>query len=1022
MADFSGNVCFQAAEGRKGRDRELALSAPRALATMDSAPLPDDDKEMTMEPSSSSSEEEEDEEEPLLKYQRLGTSVQELLDTAGASCVSCSSKVLAVGTHEGKVHVFDTLGHIEVKCFEAHNATVNDIGFDEHCEYLASCSDDGTVVIVGLYSEERFKQEYRRPVKTVALDPQYRAKKSRQFVSGGLAGQLVLNTKGWLGNKDYALHSGEGTIHAARWTGSLIAWANDIGVRIYDCVSHQCIKYINRPKGSPRADLFRASLFWQSESLLIVGWADSVTILRISVQESPLGDAYDSGRLSSGPSGASSSSSNSLPVFRNVHVVASFQTDYYISGIAPFGPDLVALAYVIDQDDNMLKLAEVQEGSAYERRRSTVKGSLRPEVRVITWMNGELASDALTIHGYEHYKANDYLMCTYYSVPVARSDYLFASTSSEDSLKSANEQQDGKGSGGMESGEQWWNEGDEPMYYIVSPRDIVLARPRGPDDRIQWLLEVRSLAKKFQGTRAESNFFFLMSRGLTFFSLFQNKKFEEALFVLETSEGKNLKDSTMEQIGYNYLTHLFEVKDFAKAASLCPKLLFQKTALWERWVLEFAKVQQLALLCRYVPVREPRLRHAVYDMVLKIFLQSDHENFLFVVKQWPSDIYSMKEVTDSLLAYEARNTLSPTLREALAELYILQNRKDLALGIFLQLQRTEVFDFIAKNRLLRAVQDKIVLLVQLNSQQAIALLVDHSEEITPRMVVRQLTEAEAKAAKAKAQEKMNVLKWRLWLHQYLHQLFETSPNAGIEFHAMQIELYAEFAPKLLMNFLRASSSYPLERALEICEAKGLVEEMVYILGRMGSSRTALSLIIDKVRPSGAPAPLTPRPLFLIGTDREFSAQLGDIPKAIEFVRAQRDEELVEELITRSLASPRMVGTLLESIGSQQNVLHLLHRIPLGMPIPNLRDRLIKIIGEARTQVRSPLPSPSLQFPPLSLFLLTWLAPPSFPCQASLIQGCNDILVADRNVLAARLFHKTRRAIPRDRVEVRMGKH
>ena len=85
MADFSGNVCLQAAEGRKGRDRELALSAPRALATMDSAPLPDDDKEMTMEPSSSSSEEEEDEEEPLLKYQRLGTSVQELLDTAGAS-------------------------------------------------------------------------------------------------------------------------------------------------------------------------------------------------------------------------------------------------------------------------------------------------------------------------------------------------------------------------------------------------------------------------------------------------------------------------------------------------------------------------------------------------------------------------------------------------------------------------------------------------------------------------------------------------------------------------------------------------------------------------------------------------------------------------------------------------------------------------------------------------------------------------------------------------------------------------
>ncbi|QDZ18206.1 vacuolar protein sorting-associated protein 41 [Chloropicon primus] len=876
---------------------------------------------------SSTSETEEEDTEPLLKYQRLGTSVQELLDSDGASCVSVSSKVIAIGTHMGQIFCFDPLGHIEVKKFSSHTATVNEICTDEHCEYLGSCSDDGTVVIVGLYSDEKFKQEYRRPVKTVALDPKYRAKKSRQFVSGGLAGQLVLNTKGWLGNKDYALHSGEGTIHAARWTGSLIAWANDIGVRIYDCVSHQCIKYINRPKGSPRADLFRASLFWQSESLLIVGWADSVTILKISVQETPMGDAYSGGQQQDFYGGrgrsSSASSSNSLPVFRNVQVVASFQTDYYISGIAPFGQNLVALAYVIDQDDNMLKLAEVQDGATYQRRRSTVKGSLRPEVRVITWMNEELASDALTIHGYEHYKANDYLMASYYSVPLSKTDNLYASTSSEGSGGQGEQQQSPKG---VDS-EQWWVEGDEPMYYIVSPRDIVLARPRGPDDRIQWLLE--------------------------------NKKFEEALAVLETSEGKNLKDSTMEQIGYNYLTHLFEVKDFAKAASLCPKLLFQRTALWERWVLEFAKVQQLALLCRYIPVDNPRLRQAVYDMVMKIFLQSDHENFLYLVKSWPAAIYNMKEITDALLAYEARNSASSTLREALAELYILQDRKDLALGIFLQLQRPEVFDFIARHRLLAAVQDKIVLLVQLDSQQAIALLVDHSDQITPDMVVSQLKEEETKAGQKAERGKPNVLKWRMWLHQYLHQLFESSPNTGTQYHAMQIELYAEFAPKLLMNFLTTSNSYPLELAYKICESKGLFDCLVWILARMGNARQALHLIMEK---------------------------LGDVPQAIEFVRAQRDDELWEELISMSLASPRMVGTLLESIGSHLNPLRLIHRIPLGMPIPNLRDRLIKIITDSRTQ-------------------------------ASLIQGCNDILKADRVMLLEKLHNDARRAVPRHQQKV-----
>ena len=32
----------------------------------------------------------------------------------------------------------------------------------------------------------------------------------------------------------------------------------------------------------------------------------------------------------------------------------------------------------------------------------------RPEVRVVTWNNDELATDALPVHGYEHYKAKDY--------------------------------------------------------------------------------------------------------------------------------------------------------------------------------------------------------------------------------------------------------------------------------------------------------------------------------------------------------------------------------------------------------------------------------------------------------------------------------------------------------------------------------------------------------------------------------------------------------------------------------------
>lgn len=34
----------------------------------------------------------------------------------------------------------------------------------------------------------------------------------------------------------------------------------------------------------------------------------------------------------------------------------------------------------------------------------------RPEVRVVTWDNDELSTDALPVHGFEHYKATDYVL------------------------------------------------------------------------------------------------------------------------------------------------------------------------------------------------------------------------------------------------------------------------------------------------------------------------------------------------------------------------------------------------------------------------------------------------------------------------------------------------------------------------------------------------------------------------------------------------------------------------------------
>lgn len=86
-----------------------------------------------------------------------------------------------------------------MKEIAAHTATINDISFDGDGEYIGSCSDDGTVAINSLFTDEKLKFEYHRPMKAIALDPNY-ARNYRRFATGGLAGQvLVLTKKSWGG-------------------------------------------------------------------------------------------------------------------------------------------------------------------------------------------------------------------------------------------------------------------------------------------------------------------------------------------------------------------------------------------------------------------------------------------------------------------------------------------------------------------------------------------------------------------------------------------------------------------------------------------------------------------------------------------------------------------------------------------------------------------------------------------------------------------------------------------------------
>ncbi|KAH1220626.1 Vacuolar protein sorting-associated protein 41 [Glycine max] len=766
-------------------------------------------------------EDEEDEEEPRLKYQRMGGSIPSLLASDAASCIAVAERMIALGTHGGTVHILDFLGN-QVKEFSAHASVVNDLSFDTEGEYIGSCSDDGSVVINSLFTDEKLKFEYHRPMKAVALDPDYARKMSRRFVAGGLAGHLYLNSKKWLGYRDQVLHSGEGSIHAVKWRASLVAWVNDAGVKVYDTANDQRITFIEKPRGSPRPELLLPHLVWQ----LLAG--------------ENLSKLLQLGQI----------------------------TKKQPMGLAPFGDALVVLAYIPGEEDgdkDFSSTAPLRQGNAQ-----------RPEVRIVTWNNDELSTDALPVHGFEHYRAKDYSLA---HAPFSGSSYA----------------------GGQ------WAAGDEPLYYIVSLKDVVIAKPRDTEDHIAWLL--------------------------------QHGWHEKALAVVESGQGRS---ELLDEVGSRYLDHLIVERKYREAASLCPKLLRGSASAWERWVFHFAHLRQLPVLVPYMPTENPRLRDTAYEVALVALATnpSFHKDLLSTVKSWPSVIYSALPVISAIEPQLNTSSMTDSLKEALAELYVIDGQFEKAFLLYADLLKPEVFDFIDKHNLHDAIRGKVVQLMRLDCKRAVPLLIQNRDLISPPEVVNQLLNADDKSD------------CRYFLHLYLHSLFEVNPHAGKDFHDMQVELYADYDPKMLLPFLRSSQHYTLEKAYEICIKRDLLREQVFILGRMGNSKQALAVIINK---------------------------LGDIEEAVEFVTMQHDDELWEELIKQCLHKPEMVGILLEHTVGNLDPLYIVNKVPNGLEIPRLRDRLVKIITDYRTET-------------------------------SLRHGCNDIIKADCVNLLIKYYKEARHGI------------
>jgi hypothetical protein len=743
-----------------------------------------------------------------------------------------------------------------------HASRVSALAFDASSCVLVSGDDAGVIIIRNVRDDDDDDAPHERIAHGVAIVALARERSGTTRRSSALAwsdasGTLTLRMNGILGHKHAVIDRNSGVIDAIAFgSRNVLAWSCDVGVKLYDVGREVKIALVERPRGSPIGIGARSThVVWNERGdggkTLVIAWADCVKVVkieRVDVKPKTLKNdlsrsaSFAGSDFSDGAGSQSGDHSMSHAAYSNVacsytaKVVSVFQTEYYIAGVQPFGDALALLAWT--------------RGAA-------------PELHIVSKTNTSLYVDAIAMKD-----DVDILACSDYTLACAQP---LTAKGEYDRCRRAGT-------------EAWWTPGLEPRLVIASPKDLILARPHGAKETIDWLSK--------------------------------REDYVRLLDACELATQYGHVDGNVHDVGQRVLMKIFNDGEYAQTAALCAKLLRRDAAAWEFWIEKFMHARALAEIQPYIPTENPTLSANAYETTLHAFLADaeHHPRFLAAVKVWPARVYSPRFLIPLVKAklaalHDGADTSSVVLKEALAELYLNDGQRERALNLYLDIGRPSVLSFIARHDLVTFVsRKKLSLLAQLDTPAAMTLYVTSRDVLPPSAVVPELFAHGGFGA-------------RELTHTYLSALFDDDPSGFDEYHDMLFDLHLEFSPSSLMVFLKKSLSYDVSRcAGALAGVESLVFERVFLLCKLGSYEEAVRVLLVNAR------------------DLE-----GAIKLASEL---ENPRELWDVIIKVSTDSPEFMSTLLahaKNLAGDANAIALVDALACGVPIDNLKCTLVELM-------------------------------------------------------------------------------
>lgn len=750
-----------------------------------------DESEETEEYEEDSEDFEEEEYPPTLKYTRITSKLPKSFFVRD-SISSCkfTDNVFLFGTHSGILHI-TTTGFKSVQILKCHRSSILSI----YCDNInfATASMDGTVIIGSLDNPSQLTAfDFKRPVHSIILDDDY--KTNQKFISGGMAGEVILSQRNWLGNRsDITLSKGKGSILGIYKLGNIIFWFNDDGITFVDSITKSKLLNIGYPQSVnnsdndwdndiSRPDLFTPHVDFPESDRIIIGWGCNIWSLKVSLNQKSSQDFTHIGSILS----SAASSLRGVPDCQ-VELEHYFTVEMIIAGICSFKDDQILCLGYEKWNNNNHKL-QLKSGI--------------PELRIFDIISSEqINNDEVIVKQYEKLSINNYILTSFIS---------------NDST---------------------------PKYYLISATDCICIQELSLMDHFEWFLKHNKLLKAWDIAQYIPTISFKDRLDIGINYLHQ----EIQLNKWDTLGSNMFKIfmTTENNINKNINEDNASYKEFIKEQ-------------WQTLIFKALNSKQInSDLIDNIP-QHYNFDTLIFDTILEYLLSNkDFKEFSRLLHLWDITTYSsnnLEEKLEKLIGESSNNIEINVYRDQLIYLYVITKRFSKAIKHMLLQKDKKVIDLLLEHsqlipEFIDSFIDIILLAYDEDSFNIPSLTRDTIQRIFQKpielaVVASKYIPLEDIISMFKNQNTANLNKVLLII---METLLEKDPQIMSSQENEIIELYITCDKTKLLPFLKERRHYDIAKAIELCKStEGLYNELIYLWGRIGEAKKALRIIIDEL--------------------------------------------------------------------------------------------------------------------------------------------------------------------------------